>query len=78
LFGCDDTSGVAAAAVVEPSVHVAATGRVGLGLGVTQQHQTAHGAFSIWFKSCSIRFKSSRINVQGGAQDKVTSAGSVV
>jgi hypothetical protein len=66
-----DLGGVVAAAVVEPSVHIAAAGRVGLGLGVTQQHQTAHGAISLRFKSC-------RINVQAGAQDKVTSAGSVV
>jgi hypothetical protein len=46
-----DLGGIAAAAVVEPSVHIAATGRVMLGLGVTQQHQTAHGAISIRFKS---------------------------
>ena len=42
-----DLGGVGAAAVVEPAVLVVARRRVGLGLGVTQQHQTAHGAISI-------------------------------
>ena len=54
------------AAAVELPVLVAAAGRVVVGFGVTQQHQTAHGAS---------RFVSSlQINVQAGAQDKVTSA----
>jgi len=38
------------AAVVETAVLIAATGRVGLCLGVTQQHQTAHGAISTCFR----------------------------
>ena len=38
-----DFGGVAPAAVVEAAVMVLARGRVSLGLGVTQQHQTAHG-----------------------------------
>jgi hypothetical protein len=33
------------------AVLVAAGGRVVLSLGVTQQHQTAHGAISIRFKA---------------------------
>jgi hypothetical protein len=33
------------AAMVKPAVFVAAAWRVGFGLGVTQQHQTAHGGF---------------------------------
>ncbi len=52
-----DLGGVAAAAVVEAAVLIAAARRVVLGLGVTQQHQTAHGAISI-------RFEVPRINVQ--------------
>jgi hypothetical protein len=35
--------GILVAAVVEPAILVAAAWRVSLGLGVTQQHQTAHG-----------------------------------
>ena len=63
-----DLGGVVVAAVVEPAVLIAAARRVGFGLGVTQQHQTAHGAISI-------RFRSVMINVQARlAQDKVTSA----
>ena len=38
-----DFGGIAPAAVVETAVTVLARGRVGFGLGVTQQHQTAHG-----------------------------------
>jgi len=55
---------VLAATVVEPAVLIAAARRVGLGLGVTQQHQTAHGAISI--------VQILRINVQTGlrASDK--------
>ena len=33
------------------AVLIAAASRVVLGLGVTQQHQTAHGAISIRYKS---------------------------
>jgi glycine/D-amino acid oxidase-like deaminating enzyme len=42
-----DIDGIGAAAVIEAAVMVLAAGRVGFGLGVTQQHQTAHGAISI-------------------------------
>ena len=45
-----DLCGVTAAALVEFAVLIAASGRVVLGLGVAQQHQTAHGAISIRFK----------------------------
>jgi len=65
-----DLGSVTTAAAVEPAVFIAATRRVVLGLGVPQQHQTAHGAS---------RFGSvSRINVQTDAQDKVTSARSIL
>jgi len=46
-----DLGGVTAAAVVETAVPIAARGRVVFGLGVTQQHQTAHSAISIRFQS---------------------------
>ena len=46
-----DFGGVTPAAVVEPAVLIAAARRVVFGLGVTQQHQTAHGAISIRSKS---------------------------
>jgi hypothetical protein len=46
-----DLGCVASAAVVEPAVPITAAWRVALGLGVTQQHQTAHGAISIRFNS---------------------------
>ena len=39
-----DLGGILVAALVEPAVLVAAGRRVGFGLGVTQQHQTAHGS----------------------------------
>ena len=45
-----DLGGIAPAAVVETAVLVAAARCVVFGLGVTQQHQTAHGAISIRFK----------------------------
>ena len=45
-----DLGGVEPAALVETAVLVAAGGRVVFGLGVTQQHQTAHGAISIRFR----------------------------
>ncbi len=38
-----DLGGVAAPALVETAVLVLPGGRVSLGLGMTQQHQTAHG-----------------------------------
>ena len=59
-MACDpaaDFGGVTPAAVVEPAVLIAAAWRVVLGLGVTQQHQTAHGAFSICSKSSRIMHK---------------------
>jgi hypothetical protein len=39
--------GVLPAALVKTAILVAATWRVGFGLGVPQQHQTAHRAISI-------------------------------
>jgi hypothetical protein len=38
-----DLRGILVAAVVEATILVTAARRVSLGLGVTQQHQTAHG-----------------------------------
>ena len=46
-----DFGGIMAAAIVEPAVLIAARRRVVFGLGMTQQHQTAHGAIPIRFKS---------------------------
>jgi hypothetical protein len=37
-----DVGGISPSAFVEPAVLVAARGRFALGLGMTQQHQTAH------------------------------------
>jgi hypothetical protein len=45
-----DLGRIEPAAVIETAVLVAAGGCVVFGLGVTQQHQTAHGAISIRFK----------------------------
>jgi hypothetical protein len=45
-----DLGGIEPAALVEAAVLILAAGRVVFGLGVTQQHQTAHGAISIRFK----------------------------
>jgi hypothetical protein len=38
-----DLCGIPLTAIVEPAILVAAARRVSLSLGVTQQHQTAHG-----------------------------------
>src|SRR5665647_1939316 len=65
-----DIGGVMVATLVQPAVLIAARGRVVFGLGVTQQHQTAHGAISIRFKSAGLMF-------QAAPPDKVTSARSV-
>jgi hypothetical protein len=46
-----DLGGVVAATIIETPVLIAARRRVMFSLGVTQQHQTAHGAISIRFKS---------------------------
>ena len=64
-----DLGGIAPAAIVEPAVLVAARRRVGFGLGVTQQHQTAHGAISIRLEP-GLMYKPE-------LKDKVTSTGSV-
>jgi hypothetical protein len=40
-----------AATLVEPAVLIAAARSVVFGLGVTQQHQTTHGAIPIRFMS---------------------------
>ena len=45
-----DLGGIMAAAVVEPAVLIAAAWRVVFGLGVPQQHQTAHGGFRCDFE----------------------------
>jgi len=42
-----DFDSVAAAAIIEPAVLIPPGRRLSLGLGVAQQHQTAHGAISI-------------------------------
>jgi hypothetical protein len=59
-----DLRGILVATLVEPAVLVTAARRVGLGLGVTQQHQTAHGILE------SLRVQD---NLQAPAEDKVTS-----
>jgi hypothetical protein len=46
-----DLCGLRPATFVEPAVLITSAGRFVFGLGVTQQHQTAHGAISIRFKS---------------------------
>jgi hypothetical protein len=61
-----DLSGIALAAVVEPAVLVATARRVSLGLGVTQQHQTAHGILESFHV---------QNNLQAAVEDKVTNAG---
>jgi hypothetical protein len=48
-----DLRGIAPAPLVEPAVLIAARRCIGFGLGVTQQHQTAHGTISVRFKSVS-------------------------
>src|SRR5882672_8187587 len=64
-----DGGGVEPAAVVETPILVLPRGRVIFGLGMTQQHQTAHGrdldSVLVW------------INLQAHARDKVTSAAAV-
>jgi hypothetical protein len=45
------------AAMVQPAVLIAARRCVVFGLGVTEQHQTAHGAISIRFKSAGLIYK---------------------
>jgi hypothetical protein len=57
--------GIPVAAVVEPAVLVTAARRVSLCLGVTQQHQTAHGILE------SIPVQN---NLQAPVEDKVTGA----
>src|SRR3954454_6362855 len=64
-----DLGGILVAAVVEPAVLVTAAGRVGLGLGVTQQHQTAHGTLE------SLRAQN---NLQVPVEGKVTRACTVL
>ncbi|GAB9169838.1 hypothetical protein BDS110ZK25_80510 [Bradyrhizobium diazoefficiens] len=64
-----DFGGIPVAAVVEPAILVTAARRVSLGLGVTQQHQTAHGTLE------SLHVQN---NLQAPVEDKVTSARSVL
>lgn len=64
-----DLRGILVAAVVEAAILVTAARRVRLGLGVTQQHQTAHGIPE------SLHVQN---NLQAAAEDKVTSARSVL
>jgi hypothetical protein len=60
-----DLSRVLVAAVVEAAILVTAARRVSLGLGVTQQHQTAHGILESFHV---------QNNLQVPVEDKVTSA----
>ena len=53
------------AAIIEPAVLIATAWRVRLGLGVTQQHQTAHGILESFHV---------QNNLQAPVEDKVTSA----
>ena len=50
-----DFGGVPVAAIVETAVLVAAGRRVGLGFGMTQQHQTAHGQQSRFVLSFNLQ-----------------------
>ncbi|MEY9753872.1 hypothetical protein ABIE73_001267 [Bradyrhizobium yuanmingense] len=61
--------GILVAAVVEPAVLVTAARCVGLGLGVTQQHQTAHGILESFHV---------QDNLQAPVEDKVTRARTVL
>src|SRR3954467_13776705 len=63
-----DLGAILVAAVLDPAVLVTAARRVGLGLGVTQQHQTAHGTLE------SLRVRN---NLQVPVEGKVTGAGTV-
>ena len=54
-----DLGGIAPAAVVETAVLVLPRRRVGLGLGMTQQHQTAHGRNLNSFSSLQINLQAS-------------------
>ncbi|WP_244621270.1 hypothetical protein FJN17_34535 [Bradyrhizobium symbiodeficiens] len=60
-----DPGGILMAAVVEAAILVTAARRVGLGLGVTQQHQTAHGILESFHV---------QNNLQAPVEDKVTGA----
>jgi hypothetical protein len=64
-----DLCGILLATLVEPPVLVAAAWRVSLGLGVTQQHQTAHGILE------SLRVQN---NLQAPVEGKVTRACTVL
>ena len=52
-----DLGGVPAATLVEAAVLIPAARRVVFGLGMTQQHQTAHGAISICSKSRGLMYR---------------------
>ena len=63
-----DLRRILVAALVEAAILVTAARRVGLGLGVTQQHQTAHGILESFHV---------QNNLQAPVEDKVTGAGLV-
>ena len=69
IFGADPAAMAEAAALVETAVLVMARRRVVFGLGVTQQHQTAHGrdldSVLVW------------TNLQAHVPEMVTSAAAV-
>jgi len=52
-----DLGGVLCSALIETAVLVPAGGCVVFGLGVTQQHQTAHDAISIRFHFARINYR---------------------
>jgi hypothetical protein len=52
-----DLGGILAATVIEAAVLVPAARRVVLGLGVTQQQQTTHGAISIRSKASGLMYR---------------------
>jgi hypothetical protein len=51
-----DLRGVGAATLIQSAVLIAAARRVALGLGVTQQHQTAHDNLDS-FQVCRLMYK---------------------
>ncbi|BAL75604.1 hypothetical protein S23_23910 [Bradyrhizobium cosmicum] len=68
-----DPGRVLVAAVVEAAILVTAARRVGLGLGVTQQHQTAHGILeSLYVQDIQMD------HLQAPAEGKVTTARTVL
>jgi hypothetical protein len=71
-----DLGGVVLTALVEPPVLVATRRRLALGLGMTQQHQTAHGIVSIRVRPGQSTIRT-RLAERGNRLSLATSAGRV-